>query len=125
MFNELTLGSFERLMVEEDGDKSVIVGRRNSEEIGVEAMSDGTRDQLYLSLRVAALELHLDKGAPLPFLADDLFVNWDNERAKAGLRVQAALARRTQVLFLTHHEHLIGLARQAVGEGCSVLKLED
>jgi len=125
LFNELTLGSFERLMVEEDGDKSVIVGRRNSEEIGVEAMSDGTRDQLYLSLRVAALELHLDKGAPLPFLADDLFVNWDNERAKAGLRVLAALARRTQVLFLTHHEHLIGLARQAVGEGCSVLKLED
>jgi uncharacterized protein YhaN len=123
LFAELTLGSFERLTVEDTGAGAVIVARRSGEEVGVEAMSDGTLDQLYLALRVAALELHLDKGEPLPFLADDLFVNWDNDRAKAGLRVLAELARHTQVLFLTHHEHLIELAREAVGVDCSILRL--
>ncbi len=125
LFAELTLGSFERLMVEDAGDKTVIVARRSGEDVGVDAMSNGTLDQLYLALRIAAMELHLDKGEPLPFLADDLFVNWDNNRAKAGLRVLAELACRTQVLFLTHHEHLIELAREAVGPSCSTLKLDE
>ena len=125
LFATLTLGSFERLTLEDDGDKIVILGRRMGGEVGVEGMSDGTRDQLYLSLRIAALELHLDKGEPLPFLADDLFVNWDNERAQAGLRVLAELARRTQVLFLTHHEHLLDLAGEAVGAKRSVVRLAE
>ena len=43
-----------------------------------------------LALRLAALELHLDQSPPMPFIADDLFINWDDDRARAGL---AALAR--------------------------------
>ena len=39
----------------------------------------------------------------LPFLADDLFVNFDDERSEAGVRVLAELAKYTQVLFFTHH----------------------
>ena len=39
----------------------------------------------------------------LPFLADDLFVNFDDERSEAGVRVLAELAKSTQVLFFTHH----------------------
>ena len=35
-------------------------------------MSEGTRDQLYLALRLAALELHLGRATALPFVADDL-----------------------------------------------------
>jgi len=129
LFRQLTLGSFKGLLVDDDGEKAVIKGCRASgdlgvDEIPVEAMSDGTRDQLYLSLRVAALELHLAKGEPLPFLADDLFVNWDNERARAGLRVLAELSRHTQVLFLTHHKHLLTLAEEASGERCSVHEIE-
>lgn len=124
LFGALTLGSFERLTVEDEGDGAMIMARRGGDELGVDAMSEGTRDQLYLALRVAALELHLDKGEPLPFLADDLFVNWDNDRAKAGLRVLAELAQRTQVLFLTHHKHLIELACDTLRADCSTVTLE-
>ena len=51
----------------------------------------------------------------LPFLADDLFVNFDDERSGAGFRVLAELAKSTQVLFFTHHPHLGAIARSVVG----------
>ncbi|MCY7379197.1 MAG: hypothetical protein LH467_07670 [Gemmatimonadaceae bacterium] len=35
--------------------------------------------------------------------------------AAAGFRVLADLARRSQVLFFTHHEHLVKVATDAVG----------
>ena len=63
--------------------------------------------QLYLALRLAALELHLDQSPPMPFIADDLFINWDDDRACAGLAALARLSRKTQVIFLTHHDHLV------------------
>ena len=78
-------------------------------------MSEGTTDQLFLALRLAALEQSVASGVRLPFLADDLFVNFDDERARAGFEVLADLARSTQVLFFTHHAHLASIAREVVG----------
>ena len=77
-------------------------------------MSEGTVDQLYLALRVAAVEDAVRGGVRLPFLADDLFINFDDERAAAGFKVLAELARTTQVLFFTHHEHLAEIANRAL-----------
>lgn len=87
--------------------------RASGDRVGVSGMSDGTADQLYFALRVAAIEECLGKAPGLPFVADDLFVNFDDARAVAGLEVLAMLARRTQVLFFTHHRHLVGLAERA------------
>ena len=64
-------------------------------------MSEGSTDQLFLALRLAAVEQSISSGVPLPFLADDLFVNFDDARARAGFQVLAELARSTQVLFFT------------------------
>ena len=77
-------------------------------------MSEGTVDQLYLALRVAAVEDAVRSGARLPFLADDLFINFDDRRAAAGFKVLAELARTTQVLFFTHHDHLADVANRAL-----------
>jgi uncharacterized protein YhaN len=82
--------------------------------VPVGGMSEGTIDQLYLALRLAAVEESLATGVALPFLADDLFINYDDERAAAGFQVLAKLAEKTQVLFFTHHEHLINVARVAL-----------
>jgi uncharacterized protein YhaN len=84
--------------------------------VEVDAMSEGTTDQLFLALRLAAVEQSVAAGVCLPFLADDLFVNFDNDRAEAGFRVLAELAQKTQVLFFTHHSHLAAIARRVVGE---------
>jgi uncharacterized protein YhaN len=98
----------------EDGETIVEVGQ----------MSEGTTDQLFLALRIAALEQSVQAGVRLPFLADDLFVNFDDDRARAGFHVLADLARSTQVLFFTHHEHLAGIAKEVfAAEGCSEIRL--
>jgi uncharacterized protein YhaN len=79
-------------------------------------MSEGTRDQLYLALRLAALDRHLEEHEPMPLILDDLLSTFDNERAKAILPQLAELAKRSQVLLFTHHEHLIQLARETLGD---------
>jgi len=42
-------------------------------------------------------------------------VNFDDRRAEAGFRVLAEVARTTQVLFFTHHPHLVQIAKSVVG----------
>lgn len=124
IFAELTLGSFEGLALDFEGDTPVLAGRRpGGALVRVAGMSTGSADQLYLALRIAAVEDYLDRAAPLPFVADDLFVNFDDARAGAGFRVLAALSRRCQVLFFTHHAHLAEVARAAAGDDIAVTTL--
>ncbi|HEX4788662.1 MAG TPA: AAA family ATPase [Actinospica sp.] len=82
--------------------------------VGVEAMSEGTRDQLYLALRLATLERYAEEGRTMPLLLDDVLMTFDDRRAAAALRVFDELAERFQVILLTHHTHLTAVAAQAL-----------
>jgi uncharacterized protein YhaN len=128
VFSALTLGSFTRLSVDFDSEPLALHGQRESgPPVAVAGMSEGTRDQLYLALRLAALELHLDtergQGHALPFIADDLFINYDDGRAQAGLAALARLSEQTQVIFLSHHDHLLPAARAVFGPDLNVVQL--
>ena len=124
LFATLTLGSFSQLELDYEDDAPKLVGCHTSGgRVQVQGMSDGTVDQLYLALRVAALEDYLDRARPLPFIADDLFINFDDERSAAGIRVLDELAGRCQVIFLTHHEHLVDIACQTLGRDLPVVRL--
>jgi uncharacterized protein YhaN len=117
IFHELTLGSFEGLTVDYLDEGAVLLGARpGGTTLRLEDMSDGTRDQLYLALRLAAIERHLELHGPLPAVLDDILVNFDDERATATLRLLADLSRLTQVLFLSHHPHLVALAERELGK---------
>jgi uncharacterized protein YhaN len=124
IFRGLTGGALERLQVDYDIQPPTLLGQRpNGARVHIEGMSEGTRDQLYLALRLAALELHLQQTPPLPFVADDLFINYDNGRARAGFAALADLSRLTQVIFLSHHHHLVDLASDVFGGNLNVLDL--
>ena len=116
IFAALTLGSFAGLRTNfDENDRPVLVGIRPSEEqVGVDGMSDGTCDQLYLSLRLASLEKHLETQDPMPFVVDDILVNFDDHRSEATLKILAELSKKTQIIFFTHHQHLISLAENCV-----------
>ncbi len=111
LFSKLTLGSYANLRDELDNNgKPILLGvRPNDEEVSVEGMSDGTRDQLYLSLRLATLEQHLSKGEPMPFVVDDILIGFDDNRTRVCLEVLAGLAASTQVLLFTHHRRVLEL----------------
>lgn len=112
LFAVLTGGSFTRLQIDDDGNgHSVIKGvRPGGLLVGVDGMSDGTHDQLYLALRLGSLETWLQSHEPVPFIVDDILLSFDDDRATAALHALAELSRKTQVLFFTHHHHLVELA---------------
>ena len=114
IFSELTLRSFSGLATEfNDRDEPVIAGIRPSgEKVGIQGMSDGTRDQLFLALRIASLEKYLDANEPMPFVVDDILIRFDDDRATAALSVLVNLSQKTQVLFMTHHARLVELANK-------------
>ncbi len=116
IFSRLTLNSFLSVEIDyADNDKAVLVCVRPSgEKLGVDAMSEGSCDQLYLSLRLATLEKYLDENEPLPFIVDDILVNFDDRRAESALKVLKGFAEKTQVIFFTHHSHLIEIAKYAL-----------
>jgi uncharacterized protein YhaN len=121
LFRQLTLGSFVGLQTEyDDDDRPQLLGVRGDRQlVGVAGMSAGTRDQLFLALRLATLEGYLERSEPMPFVVDDILVNFDDERARATLEVLARLGERTQVLLFTHHGRIREQAR-ALGTAAGV-----
>jgi len=121
-FGMLCNQAFCGLEVEDtDEDRQVLVAVRSSprEHVPVAGLSDGTRDQLFLALRLAGIEEHLrsPECEPMPLIVDDVLVNFDNARAAATLQCLAELSQQTQVLLFTHHEHLLDLARATLPPG--------
>jgi len=113
LFKQITGGSFEGIRAEyDDKGQPVIVGvrQKDKEIVSVEGMSDGTTDQLYLALRLAGLEMYLETNEPIPFVVDDILIKFDNDRAIATLNTLADISQKTQVVFFTHHRHLVELA---------------
>jgi uncharacterized protein YhaN len=60
---------------------------------------------------------------PLPFIADDLFVTFDDTRTKAGLTLLADLGRTTQTIVFTHHLHVVEAARHVLGQQVDIIDL--
>lgn len=124
VFARITLGSFVNLAVDYVQERQVLLGvRPNDDRVAVTGMSQGTRDQLFLSLRLAAIERHIASRGPFPVIVDDLLVQFDDARALATLEVLAELGTKTQVLFFTHHEHLAELAAARLAATLSIQTL--
>ena len=115
-FSSLTLGRFKRLKSEyNEQDQPILVGvRANGDRVPVSGMSDGSADQLYFSLRLAAIERYSEAGEPCPLILDDILIQFDNDRARAALKILHELSAKTQILFFTHHAHLVGLAKETL-----------
>ena len=108
-FSALTLGSFDGLMTDfNEKDEPILAGiRPGGERVTVEGMSSGTRDQLYLALRLASLEKYMETSEPMPFIVDDILVDFDDARSQAALKALADLAENTQVILFTHHSRVV------------------
>ena len=92
------------------GDSALLVDDHAGRPLAVEVLSRGTREQLFLSLRLALASSYARRGAPLPLLLDDVLVNCDVERAKAAAAVLHDFASAGhQLLVFTCHEHIAKL----------------
>ena len=84
-----------------DDDFVPMLPRRDGEPITEDALSCGTHDQLYLSLRVAVAR-ELAERVALPFIMDDPFVHFDDHRVEMARRVLEAIRGSHQIIVFTH-----------------------
>jgi uncharacterized protein YhaN len=113
LFPALTCERYARLETDVDErDEDVLIAiTADGSRRRVQELSDGTREQLFLALRLAAIERHVATAEAVPVLFDDVLLESDDERAQRILAALAELATQTQVLVLTHHRHLVEIAR--------------
>jgi uncharacterized protein YhaN len=119
----ITAGRYRRILVGDGEEGSFLLhgpGYREPVRVG-HPISTGTREQLYLSLRLAIVD-HLDRGGErLPLFMDEAFVNWDPERLGRGLEVLRRVARNRQVFLFSCHPEVVERLRE---HGAAVLRLD-
>lgn len=111
-FAQLTNGRYPSVRTGLDRRTAELVLMAVSEsgrEVSVEGLSDGTCDQLFLALRMAAIA---GSGSNLPVIADDVLVQFDGERAASALRALVEFSELTQVILFTHLERDYRLASE-------------
>lgn len=117
-FSRLTDGAYLGLRIDRDDPASpelMAVESARSEK-PMSELSVGTRDQVWLALRLAAIVAAAEE-TPFPLLLDDSLVQFDDTRARAALRLLYEVSERVQVIVFTHHEHLADLAEEVVPAG--------
>jgi uncharacterized protein YhaN len=114
-FRKLTGGAYEKLRVINENNKQLLHAvTPDGKSTAVNDLSDGTRDQLYLALRLAALEEYFKTNEPQPVILDDGLIQFDDERTGYAMEALAELSKTTQVLYFTHHRACVALASSVV-----------
>jgi uncharacterized protein YhaN len=99
------------------GEQALVVDDGQGRSLKVEVLSRGTREQLFLALRLALVSSFARRGVRLPLVLDDVLVNFDAGRAKAAAVVLRDFARGgNQVLIFTCHEHIARLFKHIKAE---------
>lgn len=103
----MTGGHWQQVRMNAQGDIEVVDAVKTVRSPNL--LSLGTRQQLYLSLRIALLLTAENVGRGLPIMCDDILVNFDNERRANAAAALAELAQRRQVILFTCHPDVADL----------------
>ncbi|PPK97642.1 uncharacterized protein YhaN [Kineococcus xinjiangensis] len=129
LLTALTDGRWTGLSAGDDGGQRQLLVHRGDglEAVAGQGLSEGTADQVFLALRLAAIaQQHRGwraaGAAGLPVVLDDVLMTFDEHRVAAALRVLRSLGEDLQVVLLTHHLHVADAAL-ALGEGVAVTSL--
>lgn len=121
LFEDMTDGMWTKVRLAASGDIQVVNARGDMRDPML--LSLGTRQQLYLCLRIALLMTAQNVGRAMPVLADDILVNFDAERRRAAARALIELSRQRQVLLFTCHEEVAELICE-LDTGVNVISLD-
>jgi len=115
----LTRGRYRQVRLDEQMTLRVLT--EDDRIMEASALSAGTVDQLYFSLRLALLDLLTEGQEPVPLMLDDPFVQYDDQRVQAAMQLLTSVARERQVLLFTSHRRELELGRAL---GAHVIELD-
>ena len=117
VFSNITGGRYPAIILPpgEDGEYDLKVVTKSGKHLsGAKELSRGTREELYLSLRLALARDFARRLGPLPFIADDVFVNFDPTRAEASISALSAFSEENQTLLFTCHPETVERIKRTV-----------
>ena len=113
IFSKISCGNYKSLGTTMENKKEILtVEPKEGGTMFSQNLSKGTRFQLYLALRIAGFYEIIKSNQSAPFLADDILETFDNERTAEALQVLEEMGKRCQVIYFTHHEHILDIARK-------------
>ncbi len=110
LFSLMTNGEYVNLIAPVS-ENAFIVERYDGMRFSPDELSQGTGEQLYLSLRLS-LALAYQAPSPMPIILDDIMVNFDDERKQNTKYVIEQVAENHQILFFTCHQQIKDLFHQ-------------
>lgn len=115
IFSQLTDGEYEGILPSESLLQSEFqaVLSDNANAQTVEMLSRGTREQLYLSVRLSRIK---DIKPSLPIIIDDSFANFDSMHLSKSIKILTQLSKTHQIFVLTCHGKLVEEIAQS---GCN------
>lgn len=114
LLDQMTGGKYVEFDRSGGGKQNLLIRQADGVEKTPDQLSTGTREQLYLAIRLAYVLHYCEKNQPLPIIIDDVLVNFDEARTRQTLAVLAEISQSAQVLFFTCHPHMVDLARDVV-----------
>ena len=118
--SRLTGGAYRRVWTR-IGERRLFVDDEGSDALDVERLSAGTREQLFLAIRLALIDQMREQGVELPVVLDDVLVNFDELRTAAAVQTLCDIAASgQQILVFTCHHHL---AQRFKSAGVSTVNL--
>lgn len=112
-FKEITGGAYDELLIDKDLRISVRIPQTKTiDQNPSERLSKGTVDQIYLSLRLALVEMLSERGERIPMLLDDPFANYDDARLARAMKLLVEVGKRNQVLLFTCREDVVRAAEK-------------
>jgi len=108
----LTLGKYHRLWTQL-GRRQLYIDEENGTPRSAHQLSGGTREQLFLAIRLAMVKAFARQGVELPMVLDDVTVNFDQERSEAAVKTLMDFVQDgQQVLVFTSHMHFAQMFQQ-------------
>lgn len=92
-------GKYREVKVDEDLQIKIL-NPDDGELIGIDQLSGGTIDQIYFALRFGVRDI-VDGNRSLPFILDDPFVQYDEQRKIAALKFLHQVSRKNQVILFS------------------------
>ena len=98
-FSKITEGAYHRVIAP-DENELLQVETPSKILYDVNDLSQGTIDQLYISLRLAMSEVIIE-NQNIPFLMDDAFIHFDEIRTKRIMEIMKEISKKQQVILFT------------------------
>lgn len=101
MLGTVTDGAYTRAGITVGSERDVVLIASDGRRVTADQLSRGTREQLYLALRLGLASARAERSEALPLLFDDVLVNHDPARAEAFATIITEVAQTQQVLLFT------------------------